>query len=47
VYASGSSTIKNLSPRNQTIARKVLQALLVIDADEPPVPEPVEEAVAA
>jgi hypothetical protein len=47
VFASGSSTIKNLSPRNQTIARKVLQALLVIDADEPQVAEPVEEAVTA
>ena len=47
VYASGSSTIKNLSPHNQTTARKVLQALLVIDADEPPLTEPVEEAVAA
>ena len=47
VYASGSSTIKNLSPRNQTIARKVLQALLVIDADEPHLAEPVQEAVTA
>jgi hypothetical protein len=41
VFASGSSTIKNLSPRNQTIARKVLQALLVIDADEPQLAEPL------
>jgi hypothetical protein len=47
VFASGSSTIKNLSPRNQTTARKVLQALLVIDADESPLTEPVEESVAA
>lgn len=35
VYASGSSTIKNLSPRNQTIARRVLEALSVIDAGAP------------
>lgn len=35
VYASGSSTIKNLPPRNQMTARKVLEALSVIDADAP------------
>ncbi|MEF9388591.1 glycine hydroxymethyltransferase [Ralstonia solanacearum species complex bacterium KE056] len=34
IRASGASTIKNLSLRNQVLARKVLQALMVIDAEE-------------
>ncbi|MFV8661023.1 glycine hydroxymethyltransferase [Ralstonia pseudosolanacearum] len=34
IRASGASTIKNLSLRNQALARKVLQALMVIDAEE-------------
>ncbi len=33
VEARGTSTIKNLSPQNQTLAHKVLQALMVIDPD--------------
>ncbi|MGA4240033.1 hypothetical protein ACI2TX_25025 [Ralstonia nicotianae] len=32
--AEGVSTIKNLSLRNQMLARKVLQALMVIDAED-------------
>ena len=35
VYSTGSSTIKNLSPKNQTIANAVLQSLNVIEAEEP------------
>lgn len=35
LYSSGSSTIKNLSARNQPIANAVLLALNVIDPDEP------------
>ncbi len=42
LYSSGSSTIKNLSARNQIIANDVLRALNVIDADEAPVEAPVE-----
>lgn len=34
LYSSGSSTIKNLSSKNQTIALTVLRALNVIDIDE-------------
>jgi len=34
IRASGASTIKNLSLRNQVLARKVLQALMVIDAED-------------
>lgn len=34
VHASGSSTIKNLSEKNQAIANAVLQSLNVIDAEE-------------
>ncbi|MGD7099708.1 glycine hydroxymethyltransferase [Ralstonia pseudosolanacearum] len=34
IRASGVSTIKNLSLRNQVLARKVLQALMVIDAED-------------
>ncbi len=49
LYSSGSSTIKNLSARNQIIATNVLHALNVIDADEAPVEaeEPAEEDVVA
>lgn len=35
LYSSGSSTIKNLSAQNQTIANAVLLALNVIEPDEP------------
>ena len=35
LYSSGSSTIKNLSAQNQTIANTVLLALSVIEPDEP------------
>lgn len=35
LFASGSSTIKNLSSRNQPVALAVLRALNVIDAEEP------------
>ncbi|MHA6896985.1 glycine hydroxymethyltransferase [Ralstonia pseudosolanacearum] len=34
IRASGASTIKNLSLRNKVLARKVPQALMVIDAEE-------------
>lgn len=34
IRASGASTIKNLSLKNQVLARRVLQALMVIDAEE-------------
>lgn len=48
IRASGASTIKNLPPRHQALAHKVLQTLLVIDTEEPPPQtEPMEEAVAA
>jgi hypothetical protein len=42
VYASGSSTIKNLSVKNQPLALAVLKALNVIDAEEP-IPDVVSE----
>ena len=35
LYSTGSSTIKNLSQKNQTIANAVLQSLNVIEAEEP------------
>jgi hypothetical protein len=49
LYASGSSTIKNLSARNQVIANAVLRALNVIDSDEAPVEaeEPADDEVFA
>jgi hypothetical protein len=49
LYASGSSTIKNLSAHNQDIANAVLRALNVIDSDEAPVEaeEPADDEVFA
>ncbi|MEA1053332.1 hypothetical protein U5801_26530 [Lamprobacter modestohalophilus] len=45
VFASGSSTIKNLAARHQPMAQAVLSALNVVDPDEPVRPEPAEAAV--
>ncbi|MGA4338478.1 glycine hydroxymethyltransferase [Ralstonia nicotianae] len=46
IRASGVSTIKNLSLRNQVLARKVLQALMVIDAEDEAALVPMGAAIA-
>lgn len=46
IRASGVSTIKNLSLRNQVLARKVLQALMVIDAEDEAPLVPMGAAIA-
>ncbi|WP_269461952.1 hypothetical protein [Ralstonia pseudosolanacearum] len=40
------STIKNLSLRNQVLARKVLQALMVIEAEDEAALVPMGAAIA-